>query len=100
MKQENELGEELSAGQFRDQFFLHSVASQNPRLYQELYAEPDVPEDWEVPQTPEELQDMISELMAVGVNLNVDPDEIVSPKPETDLEARYGVRPATQPWNV
>jgi hypothetical protein len=27
--------------------FLHSVANQNPKLYFELYEEPDVPEEWE-----------------------------------------------------
>jgi hypothetical protein len=100
MKQEGELSEERSATQFRDQFFLHAVASQNPRLYHELYDEPDVPEEWEVPQTPEDLQSMINELMDVGVNLNVNPDDIVPPKPEGDLEARYGVQPAQNPWNV
>lgn len=100
MKQENELSEEMSASRFRDQFFLHAVATQNPKLYQELYAEPDVPEDWEIPQSPEELQAMINELMAVGVDLNVNADDIIPPEAEGNLEAQFGVRPATRPWNA
>lgn len=74
MRQEGELQEEVSAAQFRDQFFLHAVASENPRLYHELYAEVDVPEEWEVPQTQEDLQAMMAELAEVGVNLNVQTD--------------------------
>lgn len=74
MLQEGEFNEEMAAVKFRDQFFLHAIATQNPRLYQELYDEPDVPEEWEVPQTPEDLQAMIAELAQVGVNLNVAAD--------------------------
>jgi hypothetical protein len=102
MKQEGELTEERSAAQFRDQFFLHAMATQNPQLYHELYAEVDAPEEWEIPQTPEDLQSMINELMDIGVNLNVNPDDIVPSKRESmdGLETRYGVHPASNPWNA
>lgn len=97
MKQEGEIREDVSAAQFRDQFFLHAVAAQNPRLYHELYADVDAPEDWEIPQTPEELQAMIAELAQVGVSLNVSPDEVRPDRPS--YEDQFDVRPATQPWN-
>jgi hypothetical protein len=71
---EAEAQEEGSSARFRDDFFLHSIASQNPKLYQELYAEPDVPEEWEVPQSEEDLQAMMAELAQVGVNLNLQTD--------------------------
>lgn len=74
MKKEGELDDEMLAGQFRDQVFLHSIANQNPRLYFELYEDPDVPEEWEVPESPEDLQRMMAELASVGVNLNVQTD--------------------------
>jgi hypothetical protein len=74
MKREGELQQEISASQFRDQFFLHAHATQNPQLYHELFDEPEIPEDWEIPETPEDLQAMIAELAAVGVNLNVQTD--------------------------
>lgn len=74
MRQEGEVKDEINAAQFRDQFFLHAVAAQNARLYFELYEEPDVPEEWEVPRTPEDLQAMMAELAQVGVNLNVQTD--------------------------
>lgn len=93
MKQEGELAEEIQAGQFRDQMFLHSIATQNPKLYFELYDEPDAPEEWEVPQSPEDLQRMMAELAQVGVDLHAAPDAPAAP------EGDYGVRPATQPWN-
>lgn len=75
MHREGELQEEISAAQFRDQMFLHAVASQNPTLYQELYADYDAPEEWDdIPRTPEELQAMIAELGQVGIDLNVETD--------------------------
>jgi hypothetical protein len=74
MKQEGELEEELYSARFRDQALLHSTFSQNPRLYHELYAEPEVPEDFEIPQTQEDLQAMMRELAEVGVDLNVETD--------------------------
>lgn len=74
MKQEGEVSQDMEAGRFRDQFFLHAYAAQNPRLYQELYAEPDAPEDWEIPQSPEDLQAMLAELAQVGVDLSVGTD--------------------------
>jgi hypothetical protein len=39
-----------------------------------LYDEVDAPEEWEIPQTPEDLQAMMAELAQVGVNLNVQTD--------------------------
>ena len=74
MRQEGEVSEEIEAGRFRDQMFLHAVANQNPKLYFELYDEPDVPEEWEVPQSPEDLQRMMAELAQVGVSLNAGTD--------------------------
>lgn len=98
MQQEGELAEEIQAGQFRDQMFLHSVATQNPKLYFELYDEPDVPEEWEVPQSPEDLQRMLAELAQVGVDLHATPD---AKRPNhSELEQQFGVRPPTHPWNV
>lgn len=69
MRQEGDLEEARSAARFRDDFFLHAQASQNPRLYHELYAEVQAPEDWEIPQSPEDLQRMMAELAQVGVDL-------------------------------
>jgi hypothetical protein len=75
MQQEGEFNEEIEAGRFRDQMFLHSVANQNPKLYFELYEEPEVPEEWEVPQSPEDLQAILAELAQVGVDLH-SPDSV------------------------
>jgi hypothetical protein len=72
MVREGEFTQEMSAVKFRDDFFLHSIANQNPRLYHELYDEPDVPEEWDVPQSQEDLQALMAELAAVGVNVNVE----------------------------
>lgn len=74
MRKEGELKEEESSVQFRDQFFLHAHATQNPQLYRELYADYDAPEDFEIPKSPEDLQAMIAELAQIGVNLNVETD--------------------------
>lgn len=93
MKQEGEISEEIEAARFRDQMFLHSVANQNPKLYFELYDDPDEPDEWEVPQSPEDLQRMMAELAEVGVNLNAPPE------PPPSQEDHYEVRQATQPWN-
>lgn len=98
MKQEGEIREDMSAAQFRDQFFLHAVASQNPRLYHELYADVDAPEQFEIPGTPEELQAMIAELSQVGVDLNVTLDEVRPDRPS--YEDQFDVRPAQNPWNA
>lgn len=95
MKKEFEQDDELLAGQFRDQVFLHSIANQNPKLYFELYEDPDVPEEWEIPDSPEDLQAMMAELAAVGVNLNA---RVEAPRPE--FEHRFDVRPAQNPWNA
>jgi hypothetical protein len=74
MKQEGELDDAIQAGRFRDQMFLHAVANQNPKLYYGLYEEPDVPEEWERPESQEDLQRMMAELAAVGVSLNAQTD--------------------------
>lgn len=68
MKEEGELNNEISAGEFRDQMFLHAIASQNPKLWDELYGDAE-PEEWEIPQTPEDLHDMLAELAQVGIDL-------------------------------
>ena len=68
------MDDEMMAGRFRDQVFLHAIANQNPKLYFELYEDPDVPEEWEVPESPEDLQRMMAELASVGVNLNLQTD--------------------------
>lgn len=96
MKQEGEFEDEVQAGRFRDQFFLHSIASQNPRLYFELYDEPDVPEEWEIPRTPEDLNRMIAELSEIGVDLDGGSAIPPSQPDQAALEAQYGVRPPTQ----
>lgn len=74
MHHEGELAEEISAAQFRDQMFLHAFASQNPKLYHELYADYDAPEEYDVPRTQEDVQAMIAELAQVGIDLNVGTD--------------------------
>lgn len=96
------MSEEIEAGRFRDQMFLHSVASQNPKLYFELYDEPDVPEEFEIPRSLEDLQRMMAELSEVGVDLDASepPPQDHGNSSYGELEQRYGVRPATQPWNV
>jgi hypothetical protein len=99
MRQEGELRETISAAKFRDDFFLHSCASQNPRLYHELYGDYDAPEEFEIPRTPEELNAMISELADIGVNLNVTDDVPQGPSHD-DLERRFDVRPPQNSWNV
>jgi hypothetical protein len=97
MKQEGELEDDIQAGRFRDQMFLHAIATQNPKLYFELYEDPDVPEEWERPESPEDLQRMMAELAQVGINLNAAPD--ARPRPEA-VEHHFDVRPATNPWNA
>lgn len=94
MKKEGELDEEMMAGQFRDQMFLHALATQNPKLYYELYDEPDVPEEWEVPESPEDLQRMMAELAAVGVSLHGQPDA-----PTPSFAHGFDVRPPQNAWN-
>lgn len=74
MRQEGEVAEEITSAKFRDDFFLHAYATQNPRLYHELYDTPDAPEEWEIPQSMEDLQAMMAELAQVGVNLNAGTD--------------------------
>jgi hypothetical protein len=74
MTQEGELADDIVAAKFRDDFFLHAYATQNPKLYHELFDEPDVPEDWEVPRTTEDLQAMLAELAQVGVDVNAGTD--------------------------
>lgn len=96
MRQEGELADEIRAGEFRDAMFLHSVANQNPKLYFELYEDPDVPEEWEIPQSPEDLQAMMAELASVGVSLNGPPPD-ARPTPQ---DHGYDVRPPTNPWNA
>lgn len=98
MKQEGEFQRDTTAAKFRDDFFLHSVAAQNPRLYHELFDDPDIPEEWEIPRTPEDLQSMMAELAAVGVNLNVRLDEVRPVAPASDHQ--FDIRPAMHPWNA
>jgi hypothetical protein len=99
MGQEGELSEEIEAARFRDQMFLHAIASQNPELYLELYDDPDVPEEWEVPQSLDDLHRMIGELAEVGVTLDDTPPPDFVPHEAPDA-AHLGVQPAMHPWNA
>lgn len=96
MRREAESEDDQLAARFRDDALLHSTFSQNPRLYHELYAEPDVPEDWEVPETLDDLQRMIAELSEIGVDLDAQEVVLPSQPDQAALEAQYGVRPPTQ----
>lgn len=75
MGQEAEWNEEVEAVRFQNDMFLHAIANQNPALYRELYEEPDVPEEWEVPQSPADLSAMMAELAELGVSLHAPGDE-------------------------
>ena len=63
MQKEYEEHNDETAAQFKNLLFAHAVINGIPKLYYEIYPveprEDDIDEEWTVPRTQEELQDML-----------------------------------------
>jgi hypothetical protein len=66
--------EAADSAAFQDNVFLHSVAAHIPGMYTDLYGDEAEEEyqvdEWEVPQSEDELRQFAEELASVGVPLD------------------------------
>jgi hypothetical protein len=73
MRREAELKQDEASYRFQDNMFLHSIAGHSPGLYNELFGEDttvDEIDEWEVPDSLDDLRRMQQDLAEVGVAMD------------------------------